>query len=621
MQTLRRNAKNTSAMHDRPRNFSCESLEGRILFALAGTGTYSGTLSSNLSIRKQQLICDPPLPVKGSTSLLYDASKVTLTDIVPGPGYDNFGFVGLIELKLKNGNTVLHPFNAYQSNPNLGRETGYAQVLYKLEGEAGDMPIATGYELIEEAGDEAGVDTHAFFFSLRPGVSNSEPFAYTVYAEYANVHSGNREDGLTDSDGNTLGPDDLTPAVVRSNFKPEILSMVVPASITEGSSLPLSATATDKDSPLSSLTYSWYIGNTLVGTGASLNVPATTLASIGFADDAAGNVKLIVSDGSKTAEGNKSLEVTNVNPTVTLSGVPATAFVGVPISLSALVADPALTDTFSYAWTLNSQPTGTTSPNFSFTPTTGGAYTFTVTVTDDDGGIGTASVTLNVGVDPDTVARAEILPDPAYPGRLALFVWGTKFNDAISFTKSGNNTGVNVGSASLGAFTGFGRLIVRGLAGNDSVQLVYTSASEVLIFGGDGNDTINGGNYQSVLIGGAGDDTLYGGNAKDLVAGGAGLDKLYGGGGDDLLVGERSIYDAGANDTDIIAWSRLIQEWVSGGTLATRQARITGQVSGGLNGSYVLRATANSLGAATLFNDAAADLLDGGAGKNWIVPI
>src|SRR5687768_453094 len=88
----------------------CEPLEERVLFALAsatGGSGYSGTLSSNLSIRKQQLICDPAEPVQGSTSVLYDASKVTLTGLVPGPGYNNLGFVGLVEVRLANGNTVL----------------------------------------------------------------------------------------------------------------------------------------------------------------------------------------------------------------------------------------------------------------------------------------------------------------------------------------------------------------------------------------------------------------------------------------------------------------------------------------------------------------------------------
>ena len=41
---------------------------------------------------------------------------------------------------------------------------------------------------------------------------------YQVYAEHGNVHSNNREDGLTTTDGQLIGPADLSPAFVSSNF-------------------------------------------------------------------------------------------------------------------------------------------------------------------------------------------------------------------------------------------------------------------------------------------------------------------------------------------------------------------------------------------------------------------
>ena len=145
----------------------------------------------------------------------------------------------------------------------------------------------------------------------------------------------------------------------------------------------------------------------------------------------------------------------------------------------------------------------------------------------------------------------------------------------------------------------------------------------MLFFGGDGNDSLVAGNYQSILVGGAGDDELVSGNAKDLLAGGAGADVLRGG-GHDLLVGRGSAYDAGSdvdNDRDIRAWSALLREWVGGTTLATRQAHIDGSLAGGLNGAFALRRTANALGPATLFSDDSlvADILDGGTGKDWLL--
>lgn len=55
--------------------------------------------------------------------------------------------------------------------------------------------------------------------------------------------------------------------------------------------------------------------------------------------------------------------------------------------------------------------------------------------------------------------------------------------------------------------------------------------------GGDGNDTLNGGNGADVLNGGDGNDTLNGGNGADVLNGGDGNDTLSGGNGDDILYG------------------------------------------------------------------------------------
>src|SRR5688500_2324370 len=124
-----------------------EPLEDRVLFALAaaaGGSGYSGTLSTNTSIRKQQLVCDPAEPKQGSTSTLYDPSMVTLTGVMPGPGYNNLGFIGHVEVRLRSGNTLLQPLVAFFQNP-LGTETGYVQMQYRLSGSAGQITPPAGY--------------------------------------------------------------------------------------------------------------------------------------------------------------------------------------------------------------------------------------------------------------------------------------------------------------------------------------------------------------------------------------------------------------------------------------------------------------------------------------------
>lgn len=62
-----------------------------------------------------------------------------------------------------------------------------------------------------------------------------------------------------------------------------------------------------------------------------------------------------------------------------------------------------------------------------------------------------------------------------------------------------------------------------------------------LIYGGDGNDTINGG-------GGYGSDLIYGGNGNDVIESGD-YATLYGDSGSDVITGGAEVYGGGGNDT------------------------------------------------------------------------
>lgn len=57
-----------------------------------------------------------------------------------------------------------------------------------------------------------------------------------------------------------------------------------------------------------------------------------------------------------------------------------------------------------------------------------------------------------------------------------------------------------------------------------------------LMFGGDGNDTLNAGSTDGALFGGEGDDRLFGGSGDDVLVGGAGDDVLDGGYGNDSYI-------------------------------------------------------------------------------------
>ena len=76
-----------------------------------------------------------------------------------------------------------------------------------------------------------------------------------------------------------------------------------------------------------------------------------------------------------------------------------------------------------------------------------------------------------------------------------------------------------------------------------------------LIFGKDGNDTLNGQGGNDRLYGNAGNDTLNGGAGNDWLYGGAGSDVLDGGTGNDLIAGGAgSDTLTGGSGADVFAW-------------------------------------------------------------------
>jgi Ca2+-binding RTX toxin-like protein len=92
------------------------------------------------------------------------------------------------------------------------------------------------------------------------------------------------------------------------------------------------------------------------------------------------------------------------------------------------------------------------------------------------------------------------------------------------------------------------KTIVNGLAGNDTIQLLYNLSENQLVFGGDGNDNIMAIGPNARAYGGAGDDTVF---ASGLASGGIGNDTvsgkvIFGDVGNDLLTGFNSTMTGGA---------------------------------------------------------------------------
>jgi Ca2+-binding RTX toxin-like protein len=159
--------------------------------------------------------------------------------------------------------------------------------------------------------------------------------------------------------------------------------------------------------------------------------------------------------------------------------------------------------------------------------------------------------------------------------------------------------------------------VVYAQGGDDAVTFdtdkyrgtTYRVTQPLLVFGGDGNDTLDARTTTGagVLVGGAGNDTLYAGGGRSILIGGAGADALRGGAAEDILL-------AGPTDHDLdpTGLAALRAEWArTDASYSTRQAHLRGTAGGGFNGTYLLDA-------AHVHDDAGAvDNLWGNGGQDW----
>jgi hypothetical protein len=96
---------------------------------------------------------------------------------------------------------------------------------------------------------------------------------------------------------------------------------------------------------------------------------------------------------------------------------------------------------------------------------------------------------------------------------------------------------IQVSPSDLDAAGLAGDQVLNGANGNVDEQL-YGGAGNDTLDGRNGNDELHGGSGGDLLIGGNHDDTLFGGSDDDVLHGGNHADRLYGGTGDDEIYGE-----------------------------------------------------------------------------------
>ncbi|RPI25817.1 MAG: hypothetical protein EHM61_13385 [Acidobacteria bacterium] len=227
------------------------------------------------------------------------------------------------------------------------------------------------------------------------------PGKYTVTAEV--------------SDGETTATCTSDITVEKRKLAPTISCQPGTATITEGESTTLRATASDPNND--TLTYTW----TVDGQAVTNNQPEFVFGSTGRT---IGNhtVGVTVTDvDGMTA--NCSFTVTinrrpNRNPTVTLSLDKPEVYGGDTIVATAQGSDPD-NDPLTYSWTVDGQQRSETGTQISINTSgmTGGSHTVTVTVKDDRDGTATATQSFSlrekviIQIDrlrPDNVAKARL---------------------------------------------------------------------------------------------------------------------------------------------------------------------------------------------------------------------
>jgi hypothetical protein len=90
--------------------------------------------------------------------------------------------------------------------------------------------------------------------------------------------------------------------------------------------------------------------------------------------------------------------VHNVAPSPEITGLPANSPEETQLTLGCIPHDPGTLDTLTYAWHVSGggETFDGSGPSFSFTPNNYDTYTVSVTVTDDDGGVGTDTRTVDI---------------------------------------------------------------------------------------------------------------------------------------------------------------------------------------------------------------------------------
>ncbi|MFF5900806.1 calcium-binding protein [Streptomyces argenteolus] len=154
-----------------------------------------------------------------------------------------------------------------------------------------------------------------------------------------------------------------------------------------------------------------------------------------------------------------------------------------------------------------------------------------------------------------TAVVCELPADSARPDRIDVFL-GDGDDTIAAFTPGMNTVSGGAGDDELHAHTArtvlgdAGDDMVMGpatLHGGDGADQLMGDSENQRMWGGRGDDMIEGYGGDDTVYGGSGDDHVMGGDGRDILLGGSGDDTVRGEGGDDFVCGGtgKDILDGG----------------------------------------------------------------------------
>ncbi|WP_396134999.1 PKD domain-containing protein [Chamaesiphon sp. OTE_8_metabat_110] len=226
-------------------------------------------------------------------------------------------------------------------------------------------------------------DTHTITWNFGDG-SNPVSSVNNPSHQFTKSGTHNVTVTVTDNDGASTTE---TIQVTVTNLAPTINTVNIPTNINEGSTVQLTATASDSGND--TLTYNWYIN------GATTPIIGQTI-DYNFANSGSYPVKLDVID-SNGAITTQTIDVTinNLAPTINSITIPTNIKEGETVQLTATASD-AGNDALTYNWYINNSTTPITGQTIDYKFLNNGIYPVRLEVIDSDGAITTQTIDVTV---------------------------------------------------------------------------------------------------------------------------------------------------------------------------------------------------------------------------------